>query len=116
IAGPDSPHPVEKVGCTVCHSGVPQSADFNYAAHTPRDAVQAAEWEKKYGFHYNVHIKTNMIPLQMTQGKCLQCHAQQVQLDGAEDFNAGMRVIERFGCYNCHKLSGHFEQLALERK
>jgi cbb3-type cytochrome oxidase cytochrome c subunit len=116
IAGPDSPHPVEKMGCTVCHAGVPQSADFNNAAHTPRDPVMAAEWEAKYHFHYSHHIKTHMIPLQMTEGKCIQCHAAEVVFKDAPTLNVGMRLIERHGCYGCHKFAGHFEQLSNEKK
>ena len=116
IAGPESPHPAEKVGCTVCHAGVPQSVDFNNAAHTPADPVQAAEWEAKYHFHYSHHIKTNMIPLPMVEGKCIQCHASEVVFKDAPTLNAGMRLIERYGCYGCHKFAGHFDKLSTEKK
>ncbi len=116
MVGPDSPHPYEKVGCTTCHAGVPQSMDFNLAAHTPKDPIQAAEWEEQYGFHYSHHIKTPMIPLPLVEGKCIQCHANEVNLKGAPTFNAGMRLIEQYGCYGCHKFTGHFEQMAKERK
>src|SRR5207253_2658470 len=40
MVGSNSKHPMEKVGCTVCHAGAPQSADFTLAAHTPRDPEQ----------------------------------------------------------------------------
>jgi hypothetical protein len=116
MVGPDSPHPASKVGCTTCHSGVPQSVDFVKTAHVPRDVAQEQEWKAKYHFHREHTIKTHMIPLQMTEGKCMQCHAKQVQLDGAPTFNAGMRLIERYGCYNCHKFAGHFERLQHEKK
>ncbi|MEZ4816136.1 MAG: c-type cytochrome [Bdellovibrionota bacterium] len=116
MVGADSPHPASKVGCTGCHSGVPQSVDFANSAHTPRNKIQEQAWAEKYHFHRNHHIKTHMLPVQMTEGKCLQCHASQTQLDGAPTFNAGMRLIERYGCYNCHKFAGHFEKLALEKK
>ncbi len=116
MVGPESPHPYEKVGCTTCHGGVPQSVDFNMAAHTPRDPVQNAEWGAQYGFYASHHIKTHMVPLQMTEGKCIQCHAKEVHLDEAPTFNAGMRLIEQYGCYTCHKFTGHFEELAKERK
>ncbi|MEO5666746.1 MAG: c-type cytochrome [Bdellovibrionota bacterium] len=116
IAGPDSPHPAEKIGCTVCHAGVPQSVDFNNSAHTPADPVQAAEWTAKYHFHYSEHIKTHMIPLKMVEGQCIQCHAKEVVFKDAPTLNSGMRLIERYGCYGCHKFSGHFEKLATEKK
>ena len=35
--GSDSPHPIDQVGCTVCHEGMGQSVSFRDAAHTPRD-------------------------------------------------------------------------------
>jgi len=113
---PNSPHPVEKIGCTVCHSGVPQSVDFSLSGHTPRDEVQALEWKEKYNWFFDKHLPTHMIPTAMTEGKCIQCHAKQVHLEGAPTFNTGMRLIERYGCYTCHKFSGHFEQLAKEQK
>jgi len=116
VSGPESPHPVETFGCTVCHAGVPQSVDFTNAAHTPGSFEQAAEWDAKYGFHKNHHIKTHMIPLKMTEGKCIQCHAQEVVLDEAPTLNAGMRIIERAGCYGCHKFEGHFDELYSEKK
>ncbi len=116
IAGAESPHPVETFGCTVCHAGVPQSVDFTNAAHTPKDFEQAAEWEAKYHYHRSHHIKTHMVPLKMTEGKCIQCHAKEVVLDGAPTLNAGMRIIERVGCYGCHKFAGHFDQLYSEKK
>jgi cbb3-type cytochrome oxidase cytochrome c subunit len=37
-------------------------------------------------------------------------------LTGAHTLNAGLRLIERYGCYNCHKFEGHFERLAKEKK
>jgi cytochrome c2 len=116
MVGAESPHPMERIGCTVCHAGVPQSVDFKNAAHTPRDEIQAAEWKEKYGFYYNTHIKTHMIPLQMTEGKCLQCHAQEVVFKDAPTLDAGLRLVEAYGCYGCHKFAGHLEQLAEEKK
>jgi cbb3-type cytochrome oxidase cytochrome c subunit len=112
----ESPHPVQKIGCTVCHSGIPQSADFSLAGHVPKDPAQWAEWEDKYNFNPPKHIPTPMIPTAMTEGKCIQCHAQEVTLRDAPTFNAGMRMIERYGCYNCHKFAGHFEKLSFEKK
>jgi cytochrome c2 len=116
MVGPDSPHPMAKVGCTVCHAGVGNSVDFTLTAHTPNSAKQEKEWEDLYGYHRSHHIKTHMIPTAMTEGKCIQCHAKQVHLTDAPTFNAGMRLVERAGCYNCHKFAGHFEKLAKEKK
>lgn len=116
MVGSNSKHPMEKVGCTVCHAGVPQSADFALAAHTPKDESQELEWHHRYGYHRSEHIGTPMLKRGMIEGKCLQCHAQQTQLAGAQDFNAGMRIIERMGCYGCHRFGGPFDKLKEEKK
>ena len=116
MLGAASPHPVEKIGCTVCHAGIPQSVDFSLAGHVPKDEAQLEEWKDKYGFNPPPHLPTPMLPTAMTEGKCIQCHAKQVVLQDAPTFNAGMRLIERYGCYTCHKFAGHFEQLAKEKK
>ncbi len=114
--GPDSPHPQEKFGCTACHAGAGNSVDFTLSAHTPRSPEQAAEWEAKYHYHSSPHIGTPMIPTPMTEGKCVQCHAKQVELEDAPVFNAGMRNIEKYGCWGCHKFAGHFEELSKVKK
>jgi cbb3-type cytochrome oxidase cytochrome c subunit len=116
MVGEDSPHPMQKVGCTVCHAGIPQSVDFSLAGHSPKDEVQRAEWEDRYGFNPPKHIPTPMVPTSMTEGKCIQCHAQEVTLKDAPTFNAGMRLVERYGCYGCHKINDHFEKLTKEKK
>ena len=48
IIGSASPHPMDQVGCTVCHEGMGQSVTFRDAAHAPRDEKQKHEWEEKY--------------------------------------------------------------------
>lgn len=116
IAGPDSPHPVERFGCTGCHAGVPQAITFTGSAHAPSTPAEEAEWKEKYGFYMSTHVKTHMVPVEMTEGKCIQCHAKEVILEDAPTFNAGMRLIEQYGCYGCHKFAGHFEELAKEKK
>src|SRR5437899_4269648 len=45
--GGSSPHPIDKIGCTVCHEGMGQSVSFRDAAHTPSDNREKEEWEKK---------------------------------------------------------------------
>ena len=45
--GGSSPHPIDQVGCTVCHEGMGQSVSFRDAAHTPCDEKQKEEWEEE---------------------------------------------------------------------
>ena len=47
----NSPHPMEKFGCTVCHAGQGSATDFQLSAHTPADARQQSKWEGAYHWH-----------------------------------------------------------------
>src|SRR5690606_1903047 len=42
----DSPHPVSRMGCTVCHEGNGEETDFVLAAHTPKTKQERHEWEE----------------------------------------------------------------------
>src|SRR6478736_3576145 len=46
--GGNSPHPIDKAGCTSCHEGMGQSVSFRDAAHSPANEKQKEEWEKNY--------------------------------------------------------------------
>lgn len=114
----DSPHPMSKMACTVCHAGAGQSADFTLAGHTPKNIQQEEEWEHKHHYHLSRHLGTPMIPTAMTEGKCIQCHAKQMDLGpDAPTFNAGMKIIAQAGCNGCHKFgtSSPLEQLIKEK-
>ncbi|MCG3181611.1 MAG: hypothetical protein BIFFINMI_04009 [Phycisphaerae bacterium] len=45
--GPDSPHPLNSMGCTVCHEGSGGDLDFTLSAHTPDSSLQRAVWSSK---------------------------------------------------------------------
>jgi hypothetical protein len=59
--GGSSPHPIERVGCTVCHEGMGQSVSFRDAAHAPADEKQKEEWEEKYGWE-EPHFVVREVP------------------------------------------------------
>ena len=101
-----SPHPLETVGCTVCHSGWDRSVDFALAAHTPKTAAQAHEWEQKYGWEPVHRWDYPMLPMQYVESSCYKCHKPQVVLTGAPRLNAGRETFERIGCWGCHKVEG----------
>src|SRR5262249_11267605 len=44
--GSKSPHPIDRIGCTVCHEGMGQSVSFKDASHTPTGEKQRAKWEE----------------------------------------------------------------------
>jgi len=106
MLGSRSPHPLESIGCTVCHEGRGQATEFTRTAHTPRNEKQAEEWKKKYGWHEMHHVIEKMIPLQYTEGKCHVCHKGTEYVPKAEKATAAYQTIKAAGCYGCHRIEG----------
>jgi len=114
--GGSSPHPIDKVGCTVCHEGMGQSVSFRDAAHMPSNEKQKEEWEKKYHWEEPHLWDYPMLPVKMTTANCAKCHRQQVYVPKANAVNDKGDVVgglnlayatyERAGCYACHKTKG----------
>jgi mono/diheme cytochrome c family protein len=107
--GGDSPHPIDRIGCTVCHEGMGQSVSFRDAAHMPGSEKQQEEWEKKYGWEQPHLWDYPMLPTKMTDASCAKCHRQEVYIPQADMLNIAYGTYERAGCYACHKTKG-FEQ------
>src|SRR5262249_52657802 len=84
----DSPHPMNKMGCTVCHEGNGEETDFVLAGHMPASKEQREEWEEKYytrtaglvpeiDFETAEHHWTRpMHPRKLAQAGCTKCHSQ----------------------------------------
>ena len=108
--GSDSPHPLDQVGCTVCHEGQGQSVSFQESWHMPATEEQKAEWEDRYHWHEPHYWDLPMLPKGMTEASCAKCHKQEVFVPNAEVLNAAYATYERAGCYACHKTRG-FENL-----
>jgi mono/diheme cytochrome c family protein len=104
--GGSSPHPIDRVGCTVCHEGMGQSVSFRDAAHMPSNEKQKEEWEHKYGWEQPHLWDYPMLPVKMTEASCAKCHKQQVFVPKAEALNIAYSTYERAGCYACHKTKG----------
>jgi mono/diheme cytochrome c family protein len=104
--GGSSPHPIDRVGCTVCHEGMGQSVSFRDAAHAPANEKQQEEWEKKYGWEQPHLWDYPMLPTKMTDASCAKCHKQQVYVPHADALNIAYATYERAGCYACHKTKG----------
>jgi len=102
-----SPHPYNKTGCTVCHQGLDRATSFISAMHTPRDEEQAAEWHSRYGWEEPHYWDFPQLPAQHAEAACRTCHLHEVRLDGADRYNHGLDIIERAGCYGCHKIAGY---------
>ena len=122
---PNSPHPMRKMGCTVCHEGSGQETDFIFAAHTPKDEEQKHHWEHIYG-ESEVGIPMNsfhvveefwerpMLSSSYTSASCAKCHDQiydlerhrTAPLESSENIVLGRELFTRVGCINCHNVSG----------
>src|SRR6185503_12256906 len=81
--GSDSPHPVSTTGCTVCHQGLGGSTSFNDASHYPGNVKQREEWEEKYHWHEPHMWDYPMLPTNMTESSCVQCHRQEIYVPNA---------------------------------
>src|SRR5436190_23639386 len=104
--GGNSPHPIDKIGCTVCHEGMGQSVSFRDAAHAPANEKQKEEWEKKYHWEAPHLWDYPMLPTKMTEASCAKCHKQQIFTPNADALNLAYATYERAGCYACHKTKG----------
>src|SRR5438132_350984 len=104
--GGSSAHPIDRVGCTVCHEGMGQSVSFRDAAHAPGDEKQKEEWEAKYHWEEPHLCDYPMLPTAMTTANCAKCHRQNVYIPNADMVNLGYATYERAGCYACHKTRG----------
>lgn len=108
--GSDSPHPLATTGCTVCHQGLGGSTSFNDASHYPSNPKQRQEWEEKYHWHEPHMWDYPMLPTNMTEASCVQCHRQEIYVPNAPKLAVAYATFERAGCYACHKTRG-FENL-----
>lgn len=104
----DSSHPIEEVGCTVCHGGSGHSANFTTAAHTPQNDAQAKEWKKEYGWKEMHHWADKMLPLNHIEASCVKCHREESRVPGADQLNMGKQLAQTYGCYGCHKVETSF--------
>ena len=101
-----SPHPVNEVGCTICHRGSGQALDFIRADHRPSGEEQLAEWREEHHWHKQHHWDYPMLGREFTEASCVQCHKGSMELiaDDAPRVTAGYRLFEDKGCYACHKV------------
>jgi len=110
-----SPHPMKKVGCTICHRGNGEALEFVRNDHRPdltgwngiaHVTDQEEAWEDEYHWHKQKYWDYPMLPLSMTEAGCVQCHKTSMELiaDDAPTVTDGYRNFERYGCYACHKV------------
>ena len=103
------PHPIDRIGCTVCHQGRGRATSFVGAVHTPSTAEQEKAWGKYTGddeYHRLHHWDLPMTAKGTTEAQCVKCHQGVVEVPQADSLNAGSMLVERYGCYGCHKIKG----------
>ena len=103
------PHPLDKIGCTVCHQGRGRATGFHNAAHTASTKQQEKEWGKYVGAHeYEPlhHWDLPMLAQGTAESQCVKCHKEVVEVPKADRLNTGIVLIERYGCFGCHKIKG----------
>ena len=103
------PHPIEKIGCTVCHQGRGRATSFVNAVHTPVTKEQEHAWGKYSGTkeYERWHLWDQpMLAKGTTEAQCLKCHQGVVEVPRASKLNAGLVLVERYGCVGCHKIRG----------
>jgi mono/diheme cytochrome c family protein len=102
-------HPIEKIGCTACHQGRGRATGFREAVHTPSDEKEEMRWgrythtkryERWHQWDYPMLAKGH------TESQCAKCHQGVVEVPKAEHLNTGVFLIERYGCFGCHKIKG----------
>jgi mono/diheme cytochrome c family protein len=108
--GSDSPHPLNRIGCTVCHEGMGQSVTFRDAAHTPRDEKQEHAWAEEHGWIEPHYWDYPMLPAGLTEASCAKCHREEAMVPNGPNITLAYATYERAGCYACHKTRG-FEGL-----
>jgi len=102
-------HPIDRVGCTVCHMGRGRGTSFQKAAHTPGTKEQEVAWGAHTGdheYHAMHHWDVPMLAKGHTESQCRKCHVDELAVPQASILNEGLILVERFGCYGCHKIKG----------
>ena len=108
----NSPHPMEKFGCTICHAGQGSSTSFVLASHTPTDARQTEEWKKEHDWESIHDWDYPMFAGRFKEASCLQCHHQVTDLirhgskEEAPKLLKGYNLVKENGCFGCHEISG----------
>ncbi len=100
-----SPHHQDRFGCSGCHQGGNQRMTFKLTHHTPTDKAEREVWEEEFGWHPVHEWDYPMLGSRFLDASCYKCHKEQVHIPGAPKWNRGRDLVERLGCYGCHKMA-----------
>lgn len=102
----NGPHPINDLGCTICHGGQGSGTDFTFSSHTPNDLHQKEHWESQYNWHEIHHWDEPMLPARFMESSCVKCHHQVTDVPQAKKLQAGYERVVKFGCTGCHQIGG----------
>jgi mono/diheme cytochrome c family protein len=108
----NSPHGMEKFGCTICHAGQGSATDFTLAAHTANDTTQEENWKKYHGWAHGHDWDYPMLSKRFVESSCVKCHHQMTDLirygsqEEAPKLLRGYNLVKENGCFGCHEISG----------
>ncbi|MCG3129116.1 MAG: hypothetical protein CHACPFDD_04025 [Phycisphaerae bacterium] len=113
---PDSPHPINKMGCTVCHGGNGDETSFTTAIHTAETHEQEEEWIDKYQGRIDYTLAHHwwtrpMYAKKYVEASCTKCHEQAADVAQFENeplatrITHGRQLYADLGCINCHKVA-----------
>jgi cbb3-type cytochrome oxidase cytochrome c subunit len=112
FVGANSKHPVEKFGCSSCHSGQGSATEFTLAAHTPNAAPEKKRWVQEHGWEAQHMWDFPMLPQRFIESSCLKCHHQVTDLISSDNrveapkLLRGYNLIKENGCFGCHEIAG----------
>lgn len=102
----NSAHPIKEIGCTICHRGAGEALDFVRADHRPDTQAQGVLWAEERHWHKQHHWDYPMLQTSRVEASCVQCHKSSMELiaEDAPTVSKGYQLVERYGCYACHKI------------
>ena len=86
-------------GCTWCHKG-------QGAATAPAEHAHGSHHE----MDQSVGINEPILHGNLMQALCRNCHAPQVELEGAPVLSKGKKLFLKLGCHGCHMVDGYQEE------
>jgi cytochrome c2 len=88
-------HPPERTGCTWCHKG---------------QGSATAPTEDAHGSHHEMDQSTGInepiVHEQFIESQCMNCHAEVIHLEGADELSHGRELFLELGCHGCHLADG----------
>lgn len=93
-------HPIDKFGCSTCHSGQGYATDMN-SAHGFSEHWEDPLLGKELSDFYVVSNKKAMMEV-----NCNKCHRYEKETRGMDFLNRAKKLVNEKGCRACHVING----------